>query len=578
MEEQFRDLKISTVFPCEMTAKETENGVIELSIRWEGHPDGDGLLRVDWELPLVDMQFSWNPDCRFDRAIHPEWDTPTESMISSSAPVWSYYNASGINRLTFALSDAKTRIKVQAGVKEKGTLLIVRMSIPIDLYDRSRTYRVCLYRDTESVSFAEALRRVTAWWENSCGMKPMPVPDAAKEPLYSCWYSYHQTFKADEVEAECALAAQCGMNTVIVDDGWQTEDDKGGYAYCGDWEVAPGKIPDMKQHVAKVHAAGLKYMLWYSVPFVGRKSRHWEEFKDKILGVRTWWDTGILDPRYPSVREFIIQNYAAAIKNWDLDGLKLDFIDSFAYTPMPEPTPEMDYTSVEEAVERLMTDVMKTLRAIKPDIMIEFRQHYIGPVMRTYGNMFRVLDCPGAPLSNRVGSIDLRLISGNTAIHSDMLTWNNDDTKESVALQLMSIIFAVPQISVKIEQQNAENKAVLCYWLNFIRTHRDLLLDAPLEVESPQQLYPLVRAAKDHRSIIALYQERLAVRLDSADSESIILNANYQKEMIVTSAAAVPAHVTVRDCMGNVVEEKNMTLGAVNVIAVPACGIVEIKK
>ena len=336
MEEQFRDLKISTGFPCEMTAKETENGVIELSIRWEGHPDGDGLLRVDWELPLVDMQFSWNPDCRFDRAIHPEWDTPTESMISSSAPVWSYYNASGINRLTFALSDAKTRIKVQAGVKEKGTLLIVRMSIPIDLYDRSRTYRVCLYRDTESVSFAEVLRRVTAWWENSCGMKPMPVPDAAKEPLYSCWYSYHQTFKADEVEAECALAAQCGMNTVIVDDGWQTEDDKGGYAYCGDWEVAPEKIPDMKQHVAKVHAAGLKYMLWYSVPFVGRKSRHWEEFKDKILGVRTWWDTGILDPRYPSVREFIIQNYAAAIKNWDLDGLKLDFIDSFAYTPDAE--------------------------------------------------------------------------------------------------------------------------------------------------------------------------------------------------------------------------------------------------
>ncbi|QTH40015.1 hypothetical protein J4772_20555 [Cohnella sp. LGH] len=52
-----------------------------------------------------------------------------------------------------------------------------------------------------------------------------------------------------------------------------------------------------------------------------------------------------------------------------------------------------DYDSVSEAVDRLLSDVMERMRAVKPDVMIEFRQKYIVPLMRKYGNMFRVADC-----------------------------------------------------------------------------------------------------------------------------------------------------------------------------------------
>ena len=68
-------------------------------------------------------------------------------------------------------------------------------------------------------------------------------------------------------------AAPLGFSSVIVDDGWQMEDSARSYAYCGDWEPAPEKIPDMKKHVENVHKLGMKYFLWYSVPYVGKYSR-----------------------------------------------------------------------------------------------------------------------------------------------------------------------------------------------------------------------------------------------------------------------------------------------------------------
>lgn len=54
----------------------------------------------------------------------------------------------------------------------------------------------------------------------------------------------------------------------------------------------------------------------------------------------------------------------------------------------------MDTISVYDAIDRLMKDALAALRKLKPDILIEFRQNYIGPLMRTYGNMLRSTDCP----------------------------------------------------------------------------------------------------------------------------------------------------------------------------------------
>ncbi|MFP4199623.1 MAG: hypothetical protein ACLFSO_08545 [Halanaerobium sp.] len=194
----------------------------------------------------------------------------------------------------------------------------------------------------------------------------------------------------------------------------------------------------MKKHVEKIHQLGLKYLLWHSVPFVGVHSQAWKQFKDKLLFYAESRGAGILDPRYPQVINYLIKSYKNAVQEWKLDGLKLDFIDQFAAEKESDlkVEPEMDIESLDQAVDRLMFEIRKELQQINPEIMIEFRQKYIGPYMRKYGNIFRVNDCPGDAVTNRVRTIDLRLLAGETAVHSDMLMWSRNDCVEPVRFKI----------------------------------------------------------------------------------------------------------------------------------------------
>jgi alpha-galactosidase len=123
----------------------------------------------------------------------------------------------------------------------------------------------------------------------------------------------------------------------------------------------------------------MKYLLWYSVPFVGVHTKAFDRFKDKFLSPpkpdgKAQWFT--LDPRFPDVREYLIGIYETRLRDYDLDGFKLDFVDCFG---THEDTKDAfgdgrDYESVPEAADRLMSDIIARLRKIKPDVMIEFRQ------------------------------------------------------------------------------------------------------------------------------------------------------------------------------------------------------------
>ena len=130
----------------------------------------------------------------------------------------------------------------------------------------------------------------------------------------------------------------------------------------------------------------------------------------------------------------------------------------------------MDYADVQEALDVLLTEVMEELTSVRPDILIEFRQRYIGPQIRKYGNLLRVSDCPGSGISNRVGIVDLRLLSGKTAVHSDMLMWHEAETAQDAALQVLSCIFSTVQISVSLDKLTEEMKKMLLFWMALCRS------------------------------------------------------------------------------------------------------------
>ena len=441
-------------------------------------------------------------------------------------------------------------------------------------------YECTLRLDIRPVRYERALNDVAAWWAEMPEYRPSPVPAEAREVVYSSWYSYHQDLFAPELEAECRAAAGFGMKSIIVDDGWQTLDNHRGYAFCGDWEVCQERFPDMAAHVRNVHASGLKYVLWYSMPWLGKKCRAFERFRDKTLFFEERLGAAALDPRFPEVRDYLIGLYEKALREWDLDGFKLDFIDTFEIRGEDPAVAEnyagRDFKSLPEAVDVLLSETMRRLRAIKPEVMIEFRQRYIGPAMRKYGNMFRAADCPNDAVTNRVRTIDVRMLAGDSAVHADMLMWNYAEPVETAALQLLNVLFSVPQVSVRLEAVPAEHRAMLRFYLGFWREYRDVLLDGMLRAEHPELDYPRVTAIRGRRQVTALYAQDQVVEFAPAPGDELcIVNAS-GKSGVYLDLAEAPVAVELFSAAGMALEIALPAAGPQRV-GVPAAGLLRLR-
>ncbi|WP_256759748.1 glycoside hydrolase family 36 protein [Cohnella sp. WQ 127256] len=510
-------------------------------------------IRLSWRHPAIDISGYWDPGANREKGIRMDFSTPFQSKATSLAPVCALYNMAGDNRLTVAFSDAMRPMRMRAGIQEESAQFEIWLELFTEAGPPISHYEAIIRIDTRDMFYADCLREVGEWWASLPGYTPAIVPDTARLPMYSTWYSFHQKLDPVEIEKQCLLSKQLGCEAVIVDDGWQTANNERGYAYCGDWEASTDRIPDMRRFVDNVHALGMKFILWYSVPFVGRYSKAWSRFEGKFMNTYGGPNTAVFDPRFPEVREYLIGIYEQALRDWDIDGFKLDFVDSFNLAE------EMryslgggrDYDSVPEAVDRLLSDVMTRLKAIKDEVIIEFRQNYVGPLMRKYGNMFRVADCPNNYSQNRIGSIDIRLLSGNTAVHSDMIMWNWNDKVENVALQFIHSLFSVPQLSVLIDRISDEHRRVVAYWLTFWREHRELLLDERLRPVSPDFLYPVVYAYNEEQFLAAVYGYHI-VQVDRAATECYwFVNGTSLDSIIVELGERIEGTMVVLDCEGS---------------------------
>lgn len=568
-------------FEVKASLSRKESGLEEICI-WMDSAEArvPAPMRLEFLMPIVDVQGCWRPDANSGCPLPVDWMKPMESKATASAPVVELFGQGYENRLCFACSDALNIVKYNAGVHEESA----EMQVYALLFDAPMApfshYEVRFYIDIRPQFYARALEEVAAWWRKA-GYEPAQVPECARLPMYSSWYSFHQRLNPEKLEEQCAMSAQLGCGAVIVDDGWQTDDNARGYAYCGDWEVCQSKMGDMRSHVARIHALGMKYMLWYSVPFVGLKSKAWPVFKDKILEINRDLGAGVLDPRYPEVREYLITIYERAMREWDLDGFKLDFVDAFRQPEKENPNaPEgRDTPSVPAAVDILLKETLSRLRKIKPDVLIEFRQRYIGPAMRGYGNMFRAADCPNDRVLNRIRTLNIRLLCENSAAHADMMMWHGDEPVESAALQLLNVLFAVPQISVLLDRLPEQHRKMVAFYLKFWRENRDVLLDGRLFPIAPEQAYPMVRAETEAKLLAAAYMDCCLEIKEGETRKILLVNASNKERLIVDCASGLGTRkYAVYNCMGEVVESGNITLEAgPQALRIPKSGLMIIE-
>lgn len=536
-------------------------------------------LMIKWKIPAHNIKGIWKPTTDFAKRIQADWELkPMESRISIDSPIISLFGNQDENRHTFACSNAINKLELDAVIREEDDHFYCHIKMFSERHSKLNQYNVQIRIDTGEKHFSEAIREVSKWWENYESLTPAYVPEIAQTPLYSTWYQFHQDLEENALIEECKLAYKLGYRSIVIDDGWQTNDNNRGYDYTGDWN--PDRLSKTRQFVAYVHATGMKVGFWYSVPFCGKKSEAYKRFKGKFLTENHRW-APVFDPRYPEVREYLINIYKTALIDWNLDGFKLDFIDDFKLYPdtLREKNDEMDFHSINEAVDRLLTDVMYTLRAINPEVFIEFRQKYTGPAMRKYGNMFRAFDCPGDGVMNRVRIADIKMLAGNTAVHSDMITWHNDETVEVAALQLVNTLFGVPQISVMLQNVPENHLKMIKFYTNYWNINKETITTGHFIPSRPLANYPLQQVAKNGELIIGVYDDHVVLLSEVANTIDII-NGKLTTSVIIRSMIEAGEYsVTIFDCMGTKTNHYNINLKkGVFEVETPACGLIQLKK
>ena len=535
---------------------------------------------VKWKLPSNDIAGYWSSGSFNDKTIGPSWEPSLiRSMLAKEAPVITLFGHDDANRLTFSTSEVLNTVILSTGIREEDGMVYNEMTFFTEKHRALTNYEVKIRFDTRPHLYSKALREVADWWASFDLYKPTLVPEVARMPVYSSWYSYHQNVTMNSLLIECKLAKKMGFESIIVDDGWQTLDSNRGYAYTGDWK--PERIPEMKEFVKAVHDLDMKFLLWYAVPFVGENSKAYESMKGKFLSYWKGQGTYVLDPRYPEVRQFIIKTYVDAIQEWDLDGFKLDFIARFIANKDTELTKEngRDYASVNEATDVLMTNLMSSLQAIKPDVMIEFRQPYVGPAMRKYGNMFRATDCPNLSSVNRIRTSDLRLLSGNTAVHSDMLMWHYDEPVEVAALQMLNVMYSVPQLSVRLTDIPEDHFKMIRFYTDYWLKNRAVLLDGDFHPVSPLTNYPILEGIKGSKKIAIVYNDQVIEIQTEKYTHFDILNAKRSTRIIVVATGEKRTYAySIIDCLGTEIKKETIALTeGTHTFKVPPSGLITFK-
>ena len=592
-----------------------EEGLEEIVLSLEtgdGAPHAPPRFALALHAPVRGAVACWTP-----QHVHFEMPLPwTQARVGANAardlPLYANVGPDGAARLVLAVSECVRRVAIRGVVDEFRADEELEVAFFTEPEDALSRYSARIRLDTRLRPFATALAEAASWTDGFAAAQLAVTrhsslvtrhsslvtrhsgepPEAARRPWYSTWYSYHQNVTADAVVAEARAARRLGMRGLLLDAGWTKSRPKvpGGWmaeARFGDWTPDPRKFPDMRAVSRAVRAEGLAFGLWFALPFVSRHAAAWRKWQDRTLWIRRGGSAewGILDPRFPEVRAHLASLVGRATREWELDALKLDFIDSFELRtsapanapgaliapnlpqettarppndqttqrpndPTTQPSGGRDFVSVPRAVVALMEEVSAAIRAANPDALVEFRQGYVGPAIRPFGSMMRASDCPSCIATNRIKTVDLRLTSGATPVHGDMLEWDLGASAEDAALQLLATLFAVPQVSVRLAELPPRHRAMLRFWLRFWNAHRATLLGAPFRPLHPEAAYPVVAAAGEKETITAVYQSgAVADALQNGAATGYVANATAAPGLTVRLPSP-PRSIELFDCTG----------------------------
>ncbi|MFC8716558.1 glycoside hydrolase family 36 protein [Kitasatospora sp. NPDC057198] len=540
----------------------------------EGAGAGVKVLRIDapgvpvevrLTVPLGDAAGYWHPGADWRRTLVADWEGRATVSLADSLAAGCLYDSTGATLLTFATADPVPEVSLRYGVSEENDTHVVHLHLP----PADQPHRLLFVPRAPSV--AGALRPLRGWY--AARTDAMPVPDAARLPLWCTWYAYNQDVDAVEVTEQARLAAVLGFGALILDDGWQRYGNGRGYAGVGDWTPDTAKFPDFAGHVETVRATGLRYLAWIAPLLLGPNAdchARWAPYATRAAGVP---GAHVLDPRHPEVRAHVVDTCVRVVREYGLDGLKVDFLDE-----------AMVYANdggedVGRALLQLLADLRVALEAVRPELLLELRQPYVGPAMGAFGNMLRSFDCPADSTANRVRTLDTALLATGGVVHSDPLLWDAGAPVEAAARQLIGALHAVPQVSVRLDTLPAEHLDALRFWLAEWRRLRPQLLEGAVEPGRPDEQYTLVESVADAVRVVDVHTERAVPVRPAEHAETVLVNGSTADRIVLdVQGVQLPVEITVHGPDGRIIERVQTTFApGLCSLRVPRTGLVKIR-
>ncbi len=456
-------------------------------------------IRIRLEVPIRDLAGYFNPDLTGGPVTRLDWTIAFHGAAARNYPLLTFFNQGGENRFTVFADNLVDDFSIRARMNQQNATYDVDFTFAV----RKPYKPFAVHVDTKGGPWPDAVARA---FETLRPQGLPRFPEAAFEPVYCTWYAVHAALTIDYLDANAKLAAELGCRTFIVDDGWCYEDSKrvtpetlvDWYRDIGNWTVSEKKLPGFKKHIESAQALGLKYLLWVAPFITGTRS----EFA-KSLKPEDWFNGRFgeyFDLRSRKHAEATLKKMDALVRDWGLDGLKVDFLD---YEPALPEEPRGRETF--DFVKRLAAIIRRRAGA---DALIEFRQRYATPQMLDFGTQFRAGDVPFDYLLNLSRVATIRILLGNDVpVHADPLYWREDEMDLTVARHMIASLAGVPMVSMDLAKLRSAHKAIVSNYLGFYREHLQTFAHGKWTVRFRGSLPAYVAVTRGKERIVILVDE-----------------------------------------------------------------------
>jgi len=180
---------------------------------------------------------------------------------------------------------------------------------------------------------------------------------------------------------------------------------------------------------------------------------------------------------------------------------------------------------------------------------------------------------------NRVRIADLKMLSGNTAVHSDMFTYHPDEPLEIKALQLTNTLFGVPQLSIVLQNCDSDELAMIRFYTQYWKKNKDVLLDGSFVPIKPLSNYPILKSTSADTTIIGVYDNYI-IDFEEKTNRVDIINAQINEKVVLSSTEDYGEYLcAIYNCKGEKIIEFHLMIdiGTIQITA-PSCGLIQLKK